>query len=682
MVCIFDRGRAAGDATLGRARVISRGLLTVVICGALTGTALAQTSQNLPFGSPLSPLGDLQQQSGNQGNQQQQQQQDALLNPAPSSNNRLQPTQVNSVNDPTPNDQSAGNNATDQTSDQTTLTGSRTASNLQMTNQTVPDPRLLKRPAPPNEFEQFVEQRLGRRLPRFGANLLTPSARDYSIPATAAIPPDYKLGPGDEVFIGLSGSIEGSVRRRIDNRGQIFLEKVGAVQLGGVSFRDLEATVTRAVGVRYRGFDVAVAVTRLRGIRVYVTGFANNPGAFTVDSLSTLVNAVLAAGGPSSGGSFRSIRLFRNGQLLTDFDLYDFLRRGDRGKDVVLQNQDVIDIAPLGSQIALTGSVNEEAIYEGRPGERVSDLLLFGGGVNVLADPDRVIVYHIANASTVGGVEVSRASFTAESLAAGDIVQILSAGSLANPLERQTVVVRIEGEVAKPGNYVVAPNTGIEQIVALAGGLTPRAFAYGTRFQRVSVRQQQRESFQEAVQQLEVQLASAPLTTSSTLSDASQAAQLAAARATLDRLRQAQPDGRVVLPLTPSSTVLPASLVLENNDAIFVPPRATTVGVFGAVYRPASFLIEDGQPRRIKSYLEKAGGTLRAADTRDVFVVHANGSVVSRRRGALSERVIPGDVIFVPVKSQNVSFLAKLAQISSILFQTGLSAAAFLTVTR
>jgi protein involved in polysaccharide export with SLBB domain len=232
--------------------------------------------------------------------------------------------------------------------------------------------------------------------------------------------------------------------------------------------------------------------------------------------------------------------------------------------------------------------------------------------------------------------------------------------------------------VNRPGNYYVTPNTPLATVIEMAGGFTSRAYVYGTKFFRNSVRAQQRESFREAVDQMETVLTTAPLSQDRSAIDASERqAQLAAGRAFIQRLRATEPDGRLVLDLTPYATSLPGNLLLENNDRIIVPPRVDTVGVFGAVYRPASFLINrGGKPRRVRDYVEQAGGPIRAADKANVFVVRANGEVLTKRRGALSAHVLPGDVIFVPIKTRSYSLLAKLRDITQILFQLGLSAAA------
>ena len=542
---------------------------------------------------------------------------------------------------------------------------------------------IVKPIAKPSEFERYVERVLGRKLPRFGSNLLLPAQRDFATPATATVPPDYILNVGDVVSIAMAGSIEGSVEREIDTNGRIFLPRVGAINLAGVRYGDLQDRVSAAIGRQYRGYTVNVGIRRLRGIRVYVTGFANNPGAFTVSSLSTMANAVFQAGGPNAGGSFRTVKLYRNGAEVADFDLYQLVRGGNRVNDAVLQNEDVLFIPPAGPQVAVIGSVNEEAIYETKPGETLETALALAGGTNDLGDASRVILYRTADTARIGPQEVRREAMANAPALGGDILQLLSRGSLIQPVDRQSVLVRVEGEVNRPGNYYVAPNTPMSQVMDLAGGLTPRAFAYGTRLTRQSVRVQQRESFIEAIKQLELTLASAPLTADPSTVPGQRELELAGARQVLERLRTAEPDGRVVMPIHPAAYALPANVLLENNDSINVPVRPSTVGVFGAVYRPASFLLDgETRPLRVKQYLDRAGGPLRAADRSNIFVVRANGEVLPRSKGALNATVLPGDVIFVPVKTQSNSFWTRLRDISTILFQVGVGAAGISSVTR
>lgn len=540
---------------------------------------------------------------------------------------------------------------------------------------------LIKPPPKPGEFERYIERLLGRRLPRFGEDLILPAQRDFATPATATVPPAYIVQPGDRIAIALSGSIQGSVEREVDTNGRIFLPGVGSVRIGGVRNADLHEVISAAIGRQFRGYTVSVTVKQLRGIRVYVTGLANNPGAFTVSSLSTLANAVFQAGGPSAGGSFRGIKLYRSGRQVADFDLYQLMRGGARVDDALLQNEDVIFIPPAGEQVAVIGSVQEEAIYEAKAGESLADMLAAAGGPNTVADRSRLILYRSGDTETVGPQQIPASVAGTVPIRGGDILQLLSVGTIAMPTDRQSVLVRIEGEVNRPGNYFLSPRTSMAELLEKAGGLAPTAYPYGARFTRQSVKLQQQESYREAVRQLELALASAPLTNDTIAPQGDRERQLQGARDVLERLRQAEPDGRVVLELPPDATSIPGTITLENNDSLYVPTRSTTVGVFGAVYRPASFIV-GATALRARDYIEKAGGSLRSGDRGQVFLVRASGEVVSHRRGSLSARVVPGDIIFVPVRTQGNAFFARLRDITQTLFQLGLSAATIRAVTR
>lgn len=533
--------------------------------------------------------------------------------------------------------------------------------------------RSLK-PPEPGEFELYVERVLGRKLEIFGSDLILPENRDFAVPATATVPPDYRINVGDTIDISLSGSVEGSVQRTVDNNGEIYLPSVGMIRVAGVRNSDLKEFFMRAIGTQYRNFRVGVRVKELRGIRVFVTGFANNPGAFSLSSLSSLANAVFQAGGPSAGGSMRSVKLIRDGREVGEFDLYELLVGGSRLKDFVLENEDVLLIPPVGRQVAVFGSVNKEAIFELRPNETLADLIKLAGGVSNLGDPSRVLLYRATPDSAPGPQQLSMLEAQTTRAAEGDILQVLAQGSLRQPLERQSIIVRIEGEVTKPGNYFVGPDTPMAEVIAMAGGLTGRAFPFGTQLIRNSVRAQQRESFEYAIDQIELTLATLPLTVDSSVTQGQQDLQITAVRNFLSNLRKAEPDGRLVLDIAPGDTAPPGSLVLENNDRIYIPPQPSSVGVFGAVYRPGSFMLGE-KSRLIRDYIALSGGTIDAAARSDIFVVRANGEVLIRDKGALSEPALPGDVIFVPVKTRSTDVLARVAQISTVLFQLGLAAA-------
>jgi polysaccharide export outer membrane protein len=522
-------------------------------------------------------------------------------------------------------------------------------------------------PAPASEFETFVSDIVGKPLRRFGEDLLVPGARDFTSPPTTTLPADYRLNPGDELILGLTGSVQASnLRLVIDSEGRVFVPRVGAIVVGGVRYGDVQGVIARQVARQYRGFDLEVTVGRLRGITVYVTGFAGTPGSYTVSSLSTLVNAVLAAGGPSSGGSFRSLQLRRGGQLVSDFDLYDLLLKGDKSGDAALQNGDVIYVAPAGAQVAVIGSVNREAIFEVGPGETLSDAVLYAGGVNTVADGSRLMVLDSLGQRDTGWQQLSAADAQARKASRGDIVRVLSNVGIARPLQQQSVLVTISGEVSRPGRYYFAPGTRMSDVVTQAGGLTGQAFPYASVITRESVKQQQRVSFDRAIKDLELLLTTQPVV-SANRAQLTQPANLAQVRAVVDQLKTREPDGRLVFDLPVTAAALPDDLILENNDSIYVPPRPVTVGVFGAVPSPASFAYRPDAT--IGDFVRSAGGVQKLGDKSGVFVVRANGTVhAPNGRRVMNERALPGDLIYVPVDADRGEFWARLRDITSSLF--------------
>jgi protein involved in polysaccharide export with SLBB domain len=541
----------------------------------------------------------------------------------------------------------------------------------------------------PGEFELFVRRLVAPlQIRRYGAELMAEpdeaGAADYS----PLVPPDYLISAGDELIITLWGSVDADLRLQVDRSGRIAIPRVGPVMVAGVRYGDLPAVISRRVGQVFRNFELSVSLAQLRGVRVYVTGYVARPGAYTVNSLATVSNALLKAGGPSSAGSFRQIQLRRANQVATTLDLYDLLLKGERAGDVALQAGDVIHVGAIGTQVAMVGSVNKPAIFELKAGETAADVLRMAGGFTAVADRSRLAVERLDERSSTRIAEIVLPTGAAAPLGSGDVLRAFSAVDSALPVQRQNKRVRVEGEVQRPGEYVLPPQSSVADAVAAAGGLTASAYVFGTEFNRESVRITQQENYERALRDLETEMTRAATTTRASTADEAAAQQARSSNVTrlVERLRAIRPNGRIVLQLPPESRDLP-NLALEDGDRIYVPPRSTTVGVFGSVFNGGSYLYNDG--RSVEDYLRLAGGPTRGADSGSTFVIRANGTVVSGRQvnsgwfGGDSLQGVaaqPGDTIFVPEEVNKTTLVQNLKDWTQILSQFGLGIAAIKTL--
>jgi len=316
-------------------------------------------------------------------------------------------------------------------------------------------PDAVRAPLPsritgPSQFQRFVQESTGRLLPVYGRDLFDAPQAYAANPALPA-PDDYLLGPGDQVQLQVAGPMDFSSTLVLDRNGQVTLPKIGPVVLAGVAVRDLERTLSMHLGKVFTNFKASASLGRLRSIQVYVVGQAQQPGTFQLSSLSTLVNALFASGGPGANGSMRAIELKRGGKTVTTLDLYEFISRGDKTHDLPLLSGDVIVIPPVGARVAITGALDQAAIYELKPGAAaLQDILHLSGGVPTLATTQKALLERINPASNPPR-QVTELVLDANGLQSklqdGDVVTLLGISpAFAN-------AVTLQGTVAAPLRY-------------------------------------------------------------------------------------------------------------------------------------------------------------------------------------------------------------------------------------
>ena len=596
---------------------------------------------------------------------------------------------------------------------------------------------------------------LFRRLPRYGMSFFRRPPSTYAPRDSVPVTQGYRIGVGDEMTLTVWGiPEEGNYRFSVNRDGMAAIPHIGMVRLAGYTMAEAERVISARLSQYYTGFQMNLAMGSLSSIMIYVTGNARRPGAYTVSSFSTLVNALIASGGPSANGTLRNIELKRDGRIVAVFDMYAMLLHGDKAQDVRLQAGDVIHIPTVGPLVGLAGEVHRPGIYELNGATRLQDLLYVAGGLNARTFKGRVQYYRIFNNSYARAAEGTLDEVADRELQDGDIIRlfpiynlsstVLITGPLVRPgrfaiipgqtrlseiikraggttltasdtaeitrttpslngpvnerftvnifralegdpvndivLEnmdqitvmiipdwKQQIRVTIAGEVHRPGSYSMFPGEKLSDLIERAGGFTSKAFLRGAVFTRRSIAADQRRSMNQMADRMERELLESSQNTSrsATTTGATQGMnqEYQRRRQLIDNLRHMDIIGRVVTKIDTPANIRGTvwDYELENGDYLGVPTTPLTVNVLGAVYSSTTQVFRPDMG--INAYISAAGGALRSAHKRMVYVIKSDGTTLrlTRNTGMLSSKqwtpprgysaaIEPGDTIVVPVK--------------------------------
>ena len=290
--------------------------------------------------------------------------------------------------------------------------------------------------------------------------------------------PSYVIGPGDGLNIILWGNVQEAYQVEVDRNGAITIPRLGVIQVWGFTVEQLQVFLRQRFAQFYPDFQMAITLGKLRTILVYVVGEVRQPGAYTVSSLSTIINALFASGGPMKTGSMRRIRLVRSGKTIHTLDLYNFLLNGDKSQDQTLQSGDTIFVPVIGPVAGVAGNVRRPAIYEIVPPTTLQRLLELAGGVTPSGYLQRVHVERFIahekkivvdiDLSSLPSARVSKQWQT--SLQDGDLISVFP---IVTTLEN---VVQLEGHVVRPGRYELKPGMRLRDLVPSYTALLPEPY--------------------------------------------------------------------------------------------------------------------------------------------------------------------------------------------------------------
>ncbi|MFH1625280.1 MAG: SLBB domain-containing protein, partial [Pseudomonadota bacterium] len=285
---------------------------------------------------------------------------------------------------------------------------------------------------------------------------------DVSEPSTGIpVSSDYMIGPGDEVVLTLWGRMSGRYYLTVERDGTIAVPNIGPIKVGGMQFDQMKRHIKNEVQKIF-GAKANVSMGGLKTIKVFVLGEVKKPGMYPIDSLSTIMNALVAAGGPNDIGSLRKIKLNRNNKTITVMDFYDLLIKGDKSQDRVLISGDLVFVPTVGPLVGVAGNVKRPAIYELKDKPDLLSVLDLAGGIIPTAYTQQIQVERIKRNEREVVIDLNAEDHNrAKSffLQDGDLVKIFSI------VEKIENVVTLSGNVKKPGKYEYKPGMKISDVI-------------------------------------------------------------------------------------------------------------------------------------------------------------------------------------------------------------------------
>jgi polysaccharide export outer membrane protein len=319
----------------------------------------------------------------------------------------------------------------------------------------------------------------------FGLDIFRGATSQFQPNASGPVDASYRLGPGDNLVLILTGDVEASYQLSVTREGFVVIPQVGQLYVANLTLGQLEQLLASRLSRVYSGVRgtsggstrFSVSVARLRSNQVYVVGDVQRPGSFVVSSAGTALTALYAAGGPTVNGSLRRIEVRRGGRLVDTLDVYDYLIRGDASHDVRLENGDVLFVPVHGTRVRIVGEIVRPATYELKTTETLADLVRDAGGFLATASRQRVLVQRILPPAQRGTAGRDRVTLD---LVSDDIVSGAAAGT---PLQNGDVVrvfpiaarvrnrITVAGNVYLPGDQGLRPNMHLSDALRGAGGV-------------------------------------------------------------------------------------------------------------------------------------------------------------------------------------------------------------------
>ena len=477
----------------------------------------------------------------------------------------------------------------------------------------------------------------------------------------------YTLDYGDVLEVQLVGQRSSVENLPVKRDGSISLPEIGKIFVSGLPLEEASEIIKSKVNTAFIGVNAYISLVNVRDIQIIVAGNVFNPGPYTLNGNSNLFHALSMSGGPSEIGSFRSIDLIRNGQVIESMDLYETFIYGTSSFGSRLRSGDVVFVRPVSNLVRISGGVRRSGTYELKPTENLDVALKFANGITNKADLSQIKLFRLSGASVA-------------QIAIEDIAEL----SEMNSNDNDKIIIRefpfreveITGAVENPGTYIVNQGDGILEIVEQAGGYTETAYPFGGVLENLNT---------EKINEMAIsELYTAFLNSISSNYSGTQDGTLSGVIDIMKELKETPVSGRVSaeFDLDKLRANSDLDIKLQDGDKITIPEMLDHVYIYGEVSSQGTVKFQ--QDKGYQHYIDLKGGFAQNADDKAVFILQPNGETIrvnSARnlfmtQGKNQINIYPGSVIFVPRKAGNALVASQTAQAyAAILGNIGVSLA-------
>jgi protein involved in polysaccharide export with SLBB domain len=452
----------------------------------------------------------------------------------------------------------------------------------------------------------------------------------------------YILDVGDILNIQLTGQKNFIEDFLINGDGSINIPDIGKLILVGLNLSEASQLIKSRVKSSFIGTEAYVSLSELRDVNILITGNAKNPGIYTVSGNSNILHAISVAGGINDYGSYRSINLLRENQVIEVLDVYDLLINGNYNLNERLRSGDVVFIEPRKNIVTIDGAVKRPAKYELKDNQNLGDVISYANGFKQTVDIQNISLERMLDGTLKSIPVVNSSQFKSIKSIDGDLIYIRE-----YPYRKAT----ISGAVLKPGTYTMAAGENLDDLIKKAGGYTDNAYPFGAIFENEDAKVINKIAkdllYQEFLDNI----------IAISQQNISGKVDLWPVVGLTEEINKSDPNGRIVVDMLDDGAR--KSLGIKEGDRLMVPEKTNNVYVYGEVSTEGSVMYVPNQD--VSFFINKSGGYKKYADNESIYILHPNGETerylnkrnIFENQPKSNIEIYPGSIIFVPRKIDN-----------------------------